>query len=927
MLPGRSREVARVDDLLGAARSGRGGTLVIRGEPGIGKTRLLEHTAERAADMTALEARGIESDSELPFAGLFDLLRPLSDEDISRITRTLPAEHTGDLLERLRTGRPVSVDRFAVCTVLLRLLSSAAEHRPVAICVDDVQWLDPASADAIMFAARRIRHDRVAVLLAVRDDADAVDLRGFEELPLRGLDGSAAAELLRAVSESSVTDKSADRLAAATGGNPLALLELARDLGDRDAAAWDPSMVTASRSAVGLFRDRLAALDDEARAALVVLALDTRNRPAHVWRAAEQIGAKAEAFERLELASLVTFRDGTPRLVHPLIRSAALAEVPPPLVRAAHRAWAAALASPSLGSPTELSPARAWHLAAAAVGPDPEAADALDEAGTAAGAVSAYGTEALALERASQLTEDHHLRGDRLLRAGVAARFAGRPAHAARLLDEAAGCAVDPLLSAVVDSERGRRHLYHGQVSEAHRLATQGAEKIRDVDPSRASDMLGIAAWTAMIAADYPRSIAVANDARALAGGRPGGTSPLVDLTLGTSLFSVGEVAESYQVLLAACGRVEREFDTVDPEYACFAGVALAWVGEYRRARTLLARVTERARPASAFGVLCSALHASAYVDARTGHLVSAYATANEAVATSETTGNDLWRYFSLGCLAFVEAALGREADCRGHAEEALALTRTMDIGHSAPVREALGLLELAIGNPEAAIEQLEPVNRRGSTGELTLGRPTGPDMVEAHIRAGRPLPPLLAQQVTAFSVDPRFPGLAALCWRCRGLMAPDDEIDLCFANAVALHEQTDNPFALARTLMCHGERLRRAGRRAEARDRLAAALDRFEQLGARAWAVRTEAELRTAGAGVRPERRPSGVDALTGQELQVALAVTRDLSNRQVAAELYLSPKTVEFHLGNVYRKLGIRSRTGLAAVLADRPAMPVGD
>ncbi|MCW0214152.1 MAG: LuxR C-terminal-related transcriptional regulator, partial [Pseudonocardia sp.] len=577
-----------------------------------------------------------------------------------------------------------------------------------------------------------------------------------------------------------------------------------------------------------------------------------------------------------------------------------------------------------LGSPDQRSPARAWHLAAAAVGPDPEAADALDEAGTAAGRVSAHGTEAVALERAAQLTEDHHLRGDRLLRAGVAARFAGRPEQAARLLDEAASCAEDPQLGAVVDAERGRRHLYHGQLGEAHRLAVQGAAKIRELDPARASDMLGIAAWTAMIAADYPRSIAVARDARTLA---PGSTSPLVDLTLGTSLFSVGEVAESFQVLLAACGRVEREFDTVDPEYTCFAGVALSWVGEFRRARTLLARVTERARPASAFGVLCAALHASAYVDARTGHLVSAYATAHEALETAETTGNDLWRYFSLGCLAFVEAALGREEECRGHAEEALALTRTMDIGHSAPVREALGLLELALGHPDAAIEQLGPVNRRGGTGELTLGRPTGTDMVEAHIRAGRPLPPLLARQVQDFSVDPRFPGLAALCWRCRGLLAGDEEIDLCFANAVALHEQSGNRFALARTLLCHGERLRRAGRRTEARDRLSAALDTFRQLGARAWAARTEHELRTAGAGARPERRPVGVDALTGQELQVALAVTRDLSNRQVAAELYLSPKTVEFHLGNVYRKLGIRSRTGLAAVLADRAPIVVRD
>jgi DNA-binding CsgD family transcriptional regulator len=243
-----------------------------------------------------------------------------------------------------------------------------------------------------------------------------------------------------------------------------------------------------------------------------------------------------------------------------------------------------------------------------------------------------------------------------------------------------------------------------------------------------------------------------------------------------------------------------------------------------------------------------------------------------------------------------------------------------MDIDHPAPVREALGLLELALNRPEAAIMYLDPVNRRGSTGELTLGRPTGPDIVEAYLRAGRELPPTLSEQIVAFSDDPRFPGLAAVCWRCRGLMAEDADIDRCFGTAAALHERTGNPFALARTWLCHGERLRRAGRRADARGRLTAALDLFEQLGARQWASRAETELRAAGAGQRPTRRPAGVDALTAQELQVALAVSRDLSNRQVAAELYLSPKTVEFHLGNVYRKLGIRSRTGVASLLADR-------
>jgi AAA ATPase domain len=430
MMPGRAREIARVNGLLGAARAGSGGTLVIRGEPGIGKTRLLEHAAEHAVGMTVLEARGVESDAELAFAGLFDLFRPLGAEDLTRITQDLAADQRNDLLERLRDGRPVVVERFAICTVVLRILCSAADRQPVMVCVDDAQWLDPASADAILFAARRVRHDRVAVLLAVRDDAERPELRGFDEIALRGLDTAASAQLLRTLARAQLADAAVRRLAAVTGGNPLALIELARDLEQDEVELWEHSGIAPHRSAADLFRKRLRALDDAARSALVVLALDTGGPTALAWRAAERLGLDSAAFERLELASLVAFRTGEPRLVHPLIRSAVLAEVPPPVIRAGHRAWAEAI-----GTSKELRATRAWHLAAAAVGPDPDAADALDVAATEAGQISAYGTAAVALDRAAQLTADDGLRGDRLLRAGVAARLAGRKAQAAQLLE------------------------------------------------------------------------------------------------------------------------------------------------------------------------------------------------------------------------------------------------------------------------------------------------------------------------------------------------------------------------------------------------------------------------------------------------------------------------------------------------------------
>jgi hypothetical protein len=261
MLPGRAREIARVDGLLAAARAGSGGTLVVRGEPGIGKTRLLEHAAERAGGMTVLDARGVESDAELAFAGLFDLFRPLDEQDLTRITQDLATDQQHDLLDRLRGGRPVAVERFAICTVVLRVLCAAAERQPVLVSVDDAQWLDPASADAILFAARRVRHDRVAVLLAVREDAERPELRGFEELQLRGLDGAASAQLVRAQARVPLGDAVVGRLAEAAGGNPLALIELSRDLDQEDVELWDLRAAAPRRSATELFRDRLRTLD------------------------------------------------------------------------------------------------------------------------------------------------------------------------------------------------------------------------------------------------------------------------------------------------------------------------------------------------------------------------------------------------------------------------------------------------------------------------------------------------------------------------------------------------------------------------------------------------------------------------------------------------------------------------------------------
>jgi ATP/maltotriose-dependent transcriptional regulator MalT len=498
----------------------------------------------------------------------------------------------------------------------------------------------------------------------------------------------------------------------------------------------------------------------------------------------------------------------------------------------------------------------------------------------------------------------------------VAARRAGASGTASRLLDDAAKVAGESRLRAEIDCERGRRSLYHGRAGDAYRLIEQAACRMRHYDPQRAAGMLGVAAFSALIAGSFTRSIALAREAQELVKTQPDTAEQIIDLTLGTALFHVGDVEESYSVLLAAAESVERSPNVVDPEYVGFAALALTWVGEYTRARALLMPILENARVSSAFGVLCVALHASSYLEARTGHLTSAYAVAVEALATAETISNDLWRYFSLGCLAYTEAAQGREKDCRRHAADALVLARQLDIAYPATVLDALGLLELALGRPDHAIQHLEIANRRGPQGEITMGRPTSSDLFEAYVRAGRSVPDSLLREVITISHNEHFPAVAAFSWRCRGLLAEANEIDKYFEVALSLHRQTDNPFALARTQLCYGERLRRAGRQIDARNHLHVARDLFEMLGAVQWIVRVDTELRAAG-GRRPRKNNTGINTLTPQELQVAFSVARGMTNREAASELYLSPKTVEFHLSQIYRKLGIRSRSELASLV----------
>jgi DNA-binding CsgD family transcriptional regulator len=906
VLFGRVAELASVTQLLRNARLSHGGALQISGEAGMGKSALLDAAEVSADDMLVLRTRGVEVDSQIPFAGLFDLFRP-----IFPVIEELPPAQRLSLQGALGLGPPLSADRFAIATGTLALLSAAADRRPVLATVDDAQWLDAPSRDALIFAARRLHLDAIAFLWAVRDNIDQHSGSGFPELRLRPLDDVAARQLLEARLSRPVHTTAFRQLMTATGGNPLALIEVTRDLSEAQLTGREPlpAALPLGMSAVQVLRRRVEALDEDSTTVLLLLTLDPSGDAAVLQRAASFIQVDyGTALERLERESLIRLEFARPLLTHPLVRGAVEAVVDPARLRAAHRALADALT----GRPDPT--ARAWHLAAAATEPVEEVASAMEEAARFAEGRSAYGSAARALERAAGLTPEHPRRAVRLLMAATAARLAGSSEEARRLLAQAAECADTSEASALVDCERARVELFYGDVRYAQQLMLSAASVLRVTDRSAAASIVGQAAFTALFAGDLSQAAQLAQAAQELEG--PESSDPIIGLTLGVSLLHQGEIAAGFGNLLTAAELTERLRHRLDPDQVVFAALALTWVGEFGRARDLLSGLLGRAREEGAFGALCPVLYGAAYIEARTGHLIRAYALATEGLSVAEATANNFWRYFSLCCLAYIEAAQVREDESRAHADLALEIARQHGFGYPAPVLDALGLLELALGRPDEAVAYLRASNIRGGTDQPTFARLSGPDLVEAHVRAGHRLPPSLLDEVRAVSGDERFPGAAAVAWRCRGLLAPEEEIDACFTSALRLHQCVDNPFALARTELSYGERLRRAERRQDARHHLERAVELLTELGAGHWVTRGDAELRASGAGEEPARE--GLAALTPQELQVTLTVAQGKTNREAGAILYVSPKTVEFHLSQVYRKMGVRSRAELAAQVA---------
>jgi DNA-binding CsgD family transcriptional regulator/tetratricopeptide (TPR) repeat protein len=911
MLFGRERESTRIDEVLDAARARRSGALIVRGEAGIGKSALLSAAVERANGMQVLSALGVQSEVDIAFSGLHELLRPALSSIVA-----IPDAQAVALRSALALGAGAVAERLAVFGGALSLLAAVAEKQPLLCVIDDAHWLDEASAAAMTFVARRLAADGIAMLFGVREpEIQTFTAPGIPELCLGGLERGAARQLLATRLPAGAGSLVAEQLIEISLGNPLALIELPSGLTATQLAghgALDEPVRTGAVVERSFLR-RLAQLPGSTRRALLVVAASEVGELRALSRALAVLELDSQSLDPAEQAGLVTLTSRVD-FCHPLARSVVYGAAEAIDRREAHRALA--VAADAAGEADR----HAWHLAAAAHGPDEQIASALAGAAESARHRGGVWSEAKALERAARLTPTPRLRARRLASAGDAAYRAGRPDVAEALLAEAVKGDLELHELAHAQARRAYIRLERGELDDALHMMIGGANELEPTAPRAAATLLTNAATAAdHHRLDIPWSIALAERAWRLAGDGAIDDPELCHI-VSCERLSAGRVGDAMDLAWRCAELVEN--DSEGRVVAADAASTLLYAGEHAAARRLLERAVAANRGAGALGDLGYTLHMCAQVDWYDGRLQRAYGHALEAVQIVEELGTPQTLDDCLSRLAMFEAVLGRERDSRGHAQRALeSALRLGDRKNGVRARSALGMLALVTGDADAAVAQLAP-----AVAALEVGGVGNPnqfrvhqDLVEAYARLGRTdeaksVAASLERQARATGI----PWTLGAAMRCGALVVDADAAaEAGFQEALRVHESA-GVFERARTELCFGERLRRRGRRRDSRMHLGAALEAFEGSGATPWAERARTELRASGLTLR-RRQPAVREQLTPQELQVARLVAEGKTNRDAAATLFVTPKTVEFHLTRVYRKLEIHSRSELVRRMAD--------
>ncbi len=900
MLVGRTDEEKQLDALIERGRKGESGVLVLRGEAGIGKTALLDYAIRHADGFYVLRALGVESEAEIAFAGLQQLLHP-----VAHAFAEIPRHQARALATALGIEDGPVPERLVVSAATLSVLASAAEDRPVLCVVDDAHWLDHASADTLTFVARRLHAEGIAMLFAVRDPERAVFFApGIAELRLAGLAPVAARTLLdrRAPGLSALT---AEGIVALTNGNPLALLEVPRALTEAQRAGRAPlgEPLPVGAEIERAYGERVRALSEQARNALLLVAAGDPGDPDGLSQALTNASIGRPALAESEDAGLLM--PERLEFCHPLARSAVYQLATPGNRRAAHTALAAA---------TRASDRQAWQLSAAVEGPDESVASALEAAAATARSRGGVAAEAKALERAAHLTADDEVRARRLLKAALAAEAAGWFERAEGYLNDAAELTRDPELRVQVVARRSYLLADRGELDRAFALAIDAAEHAA---PRDAALVLALGALMALThSLDIDAAAATADRAWRLAGSAAHADLNVCE-NVARTLILTGRVGEAAALVRSSAGRADA--GTV---IAVNFGTDFLYLEDYSRAAEMLERSVEVARATEALGVLSYALDQLSKLETRLANLTRAYALELESLQLTEPLGNDVALAASLAWLAQVEAILGR-AEARSHGELALKIGERMNDAYNVVrARGALGLDALARGDATDALVWLQPAvakTRDGRVGHPNFFR-LDADLIEALVRVGR-----TAEAEAELAKLEKQAGSTGSVWahaaaaRCRALLTRDPDVQPAFELALESQEREPSVFERARTELCYGERLRRAGQRKLAREQLRSAVATFDDLGARPWAERARNDLRATGEHVH-RRDPTAAERLTPQEFQIALLVAEGLTNRDVGARLFLSPKTIEFHLSRVFRKLDVRSRGELIRLFASQ-------
>ncbi len=905
----RELERGQVDRVLELARQVRSAALVLQGEPGTGKTSLLDYATESARDFEIVRLLGIESEAELGFAALHQLLSPFLAG-----LRSLPAPQRDALGGALGLRRADSPDRFLLALAALTMLADAATKRPLLCIVDDAQWLDQESAGILGFIARRLSADPIAMLFAVRGPSERItDLEGIPCVRIGGLPPEEAAQLLASAVAGHLDGGVSERIIAQTGGNPLGLIELGGELSQEQLAGETslPELLPVGASLQARYLRQIRSMPAETQVLLLAAAADPTGDPALLWRAGEFLGfgvraaVPAEAEGLLRFSPLVRFR-------HPLIRSAvyhgaALAD----RVRV-HEALARAT------DPQAAADLRAWHRAEAAIGPDEGVAGELERAADRARERGGWAASARFVTRAATLTPDSDERFRRVLAAARAEATAGACTRAQALLDSVAGQLDDPVKHAAALRVQGTIRYAQDQTAEAASVLFDAARRLAPLDVALARATMLEALAAAWISGRLAKTGASEADIAHAARSFPLPSPP--DATIGDLVLNANAtlLLDGYEAAVPAVKRAVAamlEATISSAELLTLTGVgcaAASALGDDHALYSLANRLEVQARDQGAVLPLSIALIFSGFSELFAGHLGQAHARYNERGAIEAARGGSC----EVGH-ALVLAWRGRAAEARAEAAAAAQIAVEQGEGWKLALLEyARAVLALGMGHYEEALAAAP----HGYEENVLLRTLALPDLIEAAVRCGErgTAEQALASVARRAAASPT-PLMLGLLARSRALLGSGTGTESFYREAISYLQQARGRVHVARVELVYGEWLRRERRQRDAREHLQAAYGIFRDIGADGFAERARLELAAAGGTARqPASSPGG--GLTPQELQVSALAAAGFTNLEIASRLFISPKTVDYHLGRVFRKLGVGSRRELARVPLDK-------